>query len=262
MITYDMGGTSTDVCLVKDGRFAMTTEGRVGTLPNRVRQIEINSIGAGGGSIAWLGAGRFLDVGPQSAGAQPGPACYGRGGTAPTVTDANVVLGRLGTAAPLGGEIRLDASRAHAAVATLAGELRVDPARMAEGIVRLAVVKMTGAIKEISIMRGHDPREFALFAYGGAGPLHAALIADELGMHQSLVASRSGSMSPGACLADSGRSQHAPSGRSIFDTRRADRLPQGLNDEAAALGVAHHPSDPVRSLRRVDVQCRLGVNLF
>src|SRR3989441_9399783 len=107
-----MGGTSTDVCLVRDGQFAMTTEGRVGTLPNKVLQIEINSIGAGGGSIAWLGAGNFLNVGPQSAGALPGPACYGRGGEEPTVTDANVVLGRLGTSSPLGGGIRLDGGRA------------------------------------------------------------------------------------------------------------------------------------------------------
>jgi len=187
LITYDMGGTSTDVCLVRDGQFAMTTEGRVGTLPNKVLQLEINSIGAGGGSIAWLGAGGFLNVGPQSAGAAPGPACYGRGGEEPTVTDANVVLGRLGTVEPLGGEIRLDAGRARTAIARLARALGIDAARMADGIVKLAVVKMTGAIKEISIMRGHDPRAFALFAYGGAGPLHAAFIAAELGMSRVVV---------------------------------------------------------------------------
>jgi N-methylhydantoinase A len=187
LITYDMGGTSTDVCLVREGQFAMTTDGRVGTLPNRVLQIEINSIGAGGGSIASLGAGRFLNVGPQSAGATPGPACYGRGGEAPTVTDANVVLGRLGTAKPLGGEIRLDPERARAAVGHLGRALGIEAAAMADGIVKLAVVKMTGAIKEISIMRGHDPRGFTLFAYGGAGPLHAAFVAAELGMSRVVV---------------------------------------------------------------------------
>ncbi len=203
LITYDMGGTSTDVSLVKDGRFAMATEGWIGTLPTRVRQIEINSIGAGGGSIAWLGAGRFLDVGPQSAGAQPGPACYARGGTNPTVTDANVVLGRLGTAAPLGGEISLDAARAHAAIAALASDLGVNVSTMAEGIVKLAVVKMTGAIKEISIMRGHDPRAFTLFAYGGAGPLHAAAIAAELGMSRVVVPPMPGNFSAfGLLVAD------------------------------------------------------------
>ena len=203
LITYDMGGTSTDVCLVRDGQFAMTTEGRVGTLPNKVLQLEINSIGAGGGSIAWLGAGSFLNVGPQSAGAAPGPACYGRGGEEPTVTDANVVLGRLGTVEPLGGEIRLDAGRARTAVARLAGALGIDAARMADGIVKLAVVKMTGAIKEISMMRGHDPRAFALFAYGGAGPLHAAFIAAELGMSRVVVPPMPGNFSAfGLLVAD------------------------------------------------------------
>ncbi len=203
LITYDMGGTSTDVCLVRDGRFAMTTEGRVGTLPNKVLQIEINSIGAGGGSIAWLGTGAFLNVGPRSAGAVPGPACYGRGGEQPTVTDANVVLGRLGTAKPLGGEIRLDPDRARAAVGRLARELSIEPARMADGIVKLAVVKMTGAIKEISMMRGHDPRAFALFAYGGAGPLHAAFIAAELGMGLVIVPPMPGNFSAfGLLVAD------------------------------------------------------------
>jgi N-methylhydantoinase A len=198
-----MGGTSTDVCLVRGGQFAMTTEGRVGALPNKVLQIEINSIGAGGGSIAWLGASAFLDVGPQSAGAQPGPACYGRGGEAPTVTDANVVLGCLGTAEPLGGEIRLDPGRALTAVDALARELGIDARRMADGIVKLAVVKMTGAIKEISIMRGHDPRAFALFAYGGAGPLHAALVAAELGMPRVVVPPMPGNFSAfGLLVAD------------------------------------------------------------
>ena len=203
LITYDMGGTSTDVCVVRDGQFAMTTEGRVGPLPNKVLQIEINSIGAGGGSIAWLGAGKFLNVGPQSAGATPGPACYGRGGEDPTVTDANVVLGRLGTTEPLGGEIRLDPERARTAVARLAGELAIDVGRMADGIVKLAVVKMTGAIKEISIMRGHDPRAFTLFAYGGAGPLHAAFIAAELQMSRVVVPPMPGNFSAfGLLVAD------------------------------------------------------------
>ena len=203
LITYDMGGTSTDVCLVRDGRFAMTTEGRVGALPNRVLQIEINSIGAGGGSLASLAAGNFLNVGPQSAGAAPGPACYGRGGEQPTVTDANVVLGRLGTARPLGGEIHLDRERAHTAVNRLARALAIDVATMADGIVKLAVVKMTGAIKEISIMRGHDPRAFTLFAYGGAGPLHAAFVAAELGMSRVLVPPMPGNFSAfGLLVAD------------------------------------------------------------
>jgi len=187
LITCDMGGTSTDTCLVRNGQYVMATDGLVGTLPVKVLQIEINSIGAGAGSIASLDAGRFLNVGPRSAGAVPGPACYGQGGTEPTVTDANVVLGRLGTERPLGGEIRLDRERARAAVGELAARLAMDEVRLAEGIIALAVTKMTASIKEISIMRGHDPRDFAFFAYGGAGPLHAALIAAELGCGRVVV---------------------------------------------------------------------------
>ncbi len=203
LITYDMGGTSTDVCLVSDGRFPMTSEGRVGDLPNKVLQIEINSIGAGGGSVAWLGPGRFLAVGPRSAGAVPGPACYGLGGQEPTVTDANVVLGRLGTSRPLGGQIRIDPGRARAAVERLAAALGIDVPAMAEGIVKLAVVRMTAAIKEISIMRGYDPRDFVLFAYGGAGPMHAAFVATELGMARVVVPPMPGNFSAfGLLVAD------------------------------------------------------------
>jgi N-methylhydantoinase A len=203
LVTYDMGGTSTDVCLVKDLEFAMTTDGGIGTLPNKVLQIEINSIGAGGGSVAWLGSGKFVNVGPRSAGASPGPACYGRGGTEPTVTDANVVLGRLASGASLGGEITLDGTRAEEAVGALAGGVGLDTVRMADGIVKIAVAKMTGAIKEISVMRGHDPRGFTLFAYGGAGPLHAALVAQELGMPRVIVPPLPGNFSAfGLLVAD------------------------------------------------------------
>jgi N-methylhydantoinase A len=203
LITYDMGGTSTDVCLVKDLEFAMTTEGRIGTLPNKVLQIEINSIGAGGGSVAWLGSGKFVNVGPRSAGASPGPACYARGGTEATVTDANVVLGRLAPNASLGGEITLDRARALDAIGTLGAAVGIDAVRMADGIVKIAVAKMTGAIKEISVMRGHDPRGFVLFAYGGAGPMHAALVAQELGIARVVIPPLPGNFSAlGLLVAD------------------------------------------------------------
>ncbi len=203
LITYDMGGTSTDACLVRDGAFAMSTEGRIGAFPLKLQQIEINSIGAGAGSIAWLDAGRVITVGPQSAGAAPGPACYGRGGSEPTVTDANVVLGRLGTERLLGGEIKLDARLAEAAVERLGRRVGIEAQPMAEGIIALVVAKMTASIKEISIMRGHDPRDFALFAYGGAGPLHAALVAAELGCQRVLVPPMPGNFSAfGLLVAD------------------------------------------------------------
>jgi N-methylhydantoinase A len=203
VITCDMGGTSTDVCLIHDGTYGMTTEGKVGAFSVKIRQIDINSVGAGGGSIAALNAGSVLSVGPRSAGAFPGPAAYGRGGTEATVTDANIVLGRLGTGERLGGEIGLDAAEAKIVVQKLAGQISLDVLATAEGIIRIAVVNMTGAIKEISVMRGVDPRDFALLAYGGAGPLHAAFIAAELGMRTVLVPPMPGNFSAfGLLVAD------------------------------------------------------------
>jgi N-methylhydantoinase A len=203
LIAYDMGGTSTDVCLIRNGAYGMTGGGKVGAFAVKVQQIDINSVGAGGGSIAALSEAGVLSVGPRSAGALPGPACYGRGGTEPTVTDANVVLGRLGTAAALGGEIRLDKARAQSVVAGLAGRLALGVDAMAEGIIRIAVVNMAAAIKEVSVMRGLDPRDFALLAYGGAGPLHAVAIAEELGMRTVLVPPMPGNFSAfGLLIAD------------------------------------------------------------
>jgi len=203
LITCDMGGTSTDVCLVRGGTYAMTTEGRVGAFPVKIRQIDINSIGVGGGSIAAQGSGGYLTVGPRSAGAVPGPCCYGRGGVEPTITDANVVLGRLGVEKPLGGEIALDRGAAFAAISGLAERVGLSPVEMAEGILRIAAVSLAGAIKEVSVMRGIDPRDFALLPFGGAGPLHAADVADELGMRTVVVPPLPGNFSAlGLLIAD------------------------------------------------------------
>jgi N-methylhydantoinase A len=203
LITCDMGGTSTDVCLLRAGNYEMTTEGRVGTFPVKMRQIDINSIGLGGGSVATLGTGGFLSVGPRSAGAMPGPACYGRGGNEPTVTDANVVLGRLGLERALGGEISLDAAAAKRVLGELAQRVGLLTPEMAEGILRLAAVSLAGAIKEVSVMRGIDPRDFALLSFGGAGPLHAADVAEELGMRTVVVPPLPGNFSAlGLLIAD------------------------------------------------------------
>ena len=203
LITCDMGGTSTDVCLVRRSEYGMTTEGRVGAFPIKIRQIDINSIGVGGGSIAACGTGGFLSVGPRSAGAVPGPCCYGRGGQEPTITDANVVLGRLGSDRPLGGEIQLDRAAAFAAIETLAKRVGLGALAMAEGILRIAAVSLAGAIKEVSVMRGIDPRDFALLPFGGAGPLHAAAIADDLGMRTVVVPPLPGNFSAlGLLIAD------------------------------------------------------------
>jgi N-methylhydantoinase A len=202
-ITYDMGGTSTDVCLVRDLTPVMTSDSMVGAFPVKVPQIDMHSVGAGGGSIAWLDVDGSLQVGPRSAGARPGPAAYGQGGTEATVTDANVVLGRIGAAKRLGGTIGIDPGRAREVVANLAirmgGTLGVEA--LADGIVRIAVARMTSAIREISIQRGYDPRDFTLIAFGGAGPMHALAMAEEIGIPRVLVPRHPGNFSALGLLA-------------------------------------------------------------
>ena len=195
LITYDMGGTSTDVAMVSAGRFPLRRETLLDGMVIRLPQLDIETIGAGGGSIATLDAGGSLHVGPTSAGAVPGPACYGRGGGAPTVTDANVVLGRLGDAQELGGSLRIDRHAAVASMESMARSAGLPVERMADGIVRLAVAKMASAVYEVSVARGYDPREFALLCYGGAGPLHACLVADEVGIPQVIVPPMPGAFS-------------------------------------------------------------------
>ncbi|OLC60158.1 MAG: hypothetical protein DMD90_28570 [Candidatus Rokuibacteriota bacterium] len=194
-ITYDMGGTSTDVCLVRDGRPLTTTDNLIAAFPVKVAQIDIRTVGAGGGSIASLDIDGALQVGPRSAGAQPGPAAYGLGGVEPTVTDANIVLGRMSTERPLGGALRIHADLARNAVAALAARLRLDRTRLAEGIIDIAVARMTASIREISIQQGHDPRDFTLIAFGGAGPMHAIPVAEELGIPRVLVPRHPGNFS-------------------------------------------------------------------
>jgi N-methylhydantoinase A len=194
-ITYDMGGTSTDVCLVRGGVPVTTTDNEIGAFPVKVPQIDIHTVGAGGGSLAWIDVDGSLQVGPRSAGARPGPAAYGLGGVDPTVTDANVVLGRMGTDRLLGGSIRLHAARARDAVARLDARLGLGVEALAEGIVRIAVARMVSSIREISIARGHDPRDVTLVAFGGAGPMHAALIAQELAIPRVLVPEHPGNFS-------------------------------------------------------------------
>ncbi len=196
VITCDMGGTSTDVCLIKDGRAAMTSQGVIGGFPNKTFQVEIETIGAGGGSIAWRDVGGELCIGPQSAGSTPGPACYGRGGTQPTTTDAHLVVGHLDVDEPLGGEVRLDIAASRRACAVLGESIGgLSAEQLALGIIQLAIVKMTSAIKEITVARGHDPRDFVLLPFGGAGPMHATALADELGIRTVLIPPVPGNLS-------------------------------------------------------------------
>ncbi|MFC4010515.1 hydantoinase/oxoprolinase family protein [Nonomuraea purpurea] len=186
VICVDMGGTSFDVSLVVGGRPDLSAEARVEGYPVLMPIVNLHTIGAGGGSIAYAEVGA-LRVGPESAGAVPGPACYGRGGVRPTVTDANVVLGRVDPTWFAGGQMTLDVDAAGMAVATLAEELRLDPLMLAEGICEVANAKMAQAIRTLTVEHGVEPREFALVAFGGAGAMHAAFIARELGISEVVV---------------------------------------------------------------------------
>ena len=188
LITFDMGGTSCDVALIKDGQPSIANRGKVEGRDVALPMIEINTVSAGGGTLAHVDRFGELIVGPQSAGAQPGPACYGRGGTQPTITDCNLVLGYLSPNNFLGGKMRLDAQASQDAINNaVAKPLDMQAQDAAEGVVRIINVKMQEAIKAISTMRGHDLRDFMLLAFGGAGPLHAGPIAAELGMAGVIV---------------------------------------------------------------------------
>jgi N-methylhydantoinase A len=191
-LCLDMGGTSCDVCVVDDGAVQERGSGEVAGRPLALPMLAVHTVGAGGGSIAWRDGGGALRVGPRSAGADPGPACYGRGGTEPTVTDANLVLGYLSPAAPLGGGVQLHPGAAHTAVERLAEELGLDLSACAEGIRRVAAAEMVRALRVVTVERGVDPRRYALMAFGGAGGLHAAQIADELGIDTILCPRASG----------------------------------------------------------------------
>ena len=195
LITFDMGGTSTDVCLIRDGEPARKSERQMGGFPVRARTLDIHTIGAGGGSIAWIDAGGLLKVGPQSAGAVPGPAAYGRGGTRATVTDANVTLGRLSPKSLLGGRMAMHPDKAHAAIDHLAQALGVDAVKAAAGVIEIINVNMMGAVRVISVEQGVDPRHYTLVAFGGAGPLHAADVARSMGIKKVLVPPRPGLLS-------------------------------------------------------------------
>jgi N-methylhydantoinase A len=187
LITFDMGGTSTDVARVERGEPVVVSERVVAGYPVRIPTLEIETVGAGGGSIASVDSGGALKVGPESAGAHPGPACYGRGGDHPTVTDANVVLGRLGGVHLLDGAMPLRPELAREAVERLAGQLGLSPVEAARGVLSVVQANMLGAIRVVSVRKGYDPRGYTMVAFGGAGPLHATALARDLGIRQVLV---------------------------------------------------------------------------
>ncbi|MBM3571084.1 MAG: hydantoinase/oxoprolinase family protein, partial [Alphaproteobacteria bacterium] len=194
LITYDMGGTSTDVGLVLNGLPAVSSELELEyAMPIHVPMVDVHTIGAGGGSLAWIDDAGMLRVGPESAGARPGPICYGRGGTRPTITDANLALGRLNPDKLLAVDRHVPVAEVRAAIAEQIGRpLGLDADEAAAAVIRIANDRMAGAIRMVSLSRGHDPRDFTLFAFGGAGPLHAAALAAELAVPRLLIPARPG----------------------------------------------------------------------
>lgn len=192
LITFDMGGTSTDVALLQEGRCRLAAEATVHGYPIKAPMLDIHTVGAGGGSIAFIDSGGLLKVGPRSAGADPGPACYDRGNDEPTVTDANVVLQTLNPEHLLGGRMKIRQDRAKEAIARLAGRLGLGVPETAQGVLSVVTANMARAIRVISVQRGHDPRDYTLMAFGGAGPLHAARLARELEIGRVLVPANPG----------------------------------------------------------------------
>jgi N-methylhydantoinase A len=199
-LAFDMGGTTTDVCLITDGVAETSSQRKLGGYPVRLPMAAVESIGAGGGSIAHVDAAGALRVGPRSAGAQPGPACYGLGGTEPTVTDANLLLGYLDPGRVYGRTIRLDRERARGALDALARRLGLSLLDTAAGIVEVANAAMLRALRLVSVQRGYDLRDFTLIAYGGAGPVHAGALAAVAGIARVLVPAHSGAFSALGCL--------------------------------------------------------------
>ncbi|EMA54469.1 hydantoinase/oxoprolinase family protein [Halococcus thailandensis] len=261
LITFDMGGTSSDVSLVRDGDVERTTDATIDGRPIGVPMVDLTTVGAGGGSVAWVDAGGALRVGPESAGAKPGPACYGRGGTTPTVTDANVVLGYIGGSSALGGELELDEEAAHDALAALADEADLDgPIEAARGVYRVANATMTRAIRSITVERGHDPRRFGLVAFGGAGPMHAIALADALDIERVVVPRACGVLSAYGLLAADEKHDAVRTHRTPLDDLDVDTVESAYDELAARVGADSSAPDATRIERAAD--CRYAGQSF
>jgi N-methylhydantoinase A len=242
VLCFDMGGTSCDVCLIDGAQVPETAERVIAGRPLSLPALDIHTVGAGGGSIAWRDPGGALRVGPASAGASPGPACYGHGGREATVTDANLLLGRLLPDVPLAGGLSLDRRAAERAISRLARELDLEPLACAEGIVRVAEAEMLGALRVMSVERGIDPRGFALMSFGGAGPLHAAALARELGISRVLCPRASGvlcalGLASAAPRRDTARTVMlgGPGGRALSPERLSEERESLIAEATAAL---------------------------
>ena len=242
---FDMGGTSCDVCVVEEGEVRRTDSREIDGRPIQLPMVDVHTVGAGGGSIGWRDSGGALRVGPRSAGADPGPACYGRGGTEPTVTDANLVLGRLADDSELAGGVALDGEAAERAIAELGRSLGLDPLETAAGILRVANQEMVRALRVVTVERGVDPRGFALLPFGGAGPMHAAAIAEELGIETILCPRAGGVLSAlGLCASERRRDTARTvmlSGDELTAERIAAEVKAMIEETAAGLGEEAEP---------------------
>jgi N-methylhydantoinase A len=233
----DMGGTSCDVCVVAGGRVRRTDSRQIGGRVIQLPMVDVHTVGAGGGSVGWRDDGGALRVGPRSAGAVPGPACYARGGTEPTVTDANLLLGYLDAGSTLAGGVELDAGAARDAVARLGARLELGELDVAEGIVRVANQEMARALRVVTVERGIDPRRFALMPFGGAGPMHAAALAEELGIGRILVPRASGVLSALGLIASERRRDTARTVMLSGPELTAERVAELTDQLRAAIGT-------------------------
>jgi N-methylhydantoinase A len=258
LITFDMGGTSTDVSLLKGGQARLASEATVHGYPLKCPMLDIHTVGAGGGSIAYVDTGGLLKVGPRSAGADPGPVCYGRGNAEPTVTDANIVLQTLNPTHLLGGRMAVRRDLAADAIDRLARQLGLSAMQTAQGIVSVVTANMARAIRVISVQRGHDPRDYTLIAFGGAGPLHAARLARELDIARILVPRSPGILCAMGLLLTDLRADFAT-------TRLLPLVPDVTGDIEAAFAALdtraaawfaqeHIGADGRRTLRTVDMR--------
>jgi N-methylhydantoinase A len=253
LLTFDMGGTSTDVAPIVDGRIETTTAAVVAGVPIKLPMVDVHTVSAGGGSLAWVDSGGALRVGPHSAGADPGPACYGRGGADATVTDANLFLGYLEDGARLGGELVVRRTAAAAALDRLGASAAMDSLSAAIGVVLVANAEMGRALRVISVERGLDPREFVLVAFGGAGPMHACALAEDLGTTTVLVPKASGVLSAlGLAISDLRRDYVAPFLARLDDVTEKE-IEAGFRDLEAA---ARRDLDDPDFTRRTDLRYR------
>jgi N-methylhydantoinase A len=259
VITLDAGGTSTDLCLIEAGEPPITNGGAVGPFPVRIPMIDIKTIGTGGGSIAWISREGHLKVGPRSAGAEPGPMCYPKGGEEPTITDANLVLGRIPPSL-IGGGIALDVARARDGIAALAGQLpgAMSAEELASGIIEIANWNQANAIRQMTIQRGIDPRDFALLSFGGAGPAQSPAVAELLGMQACIVPPNPGNLSAFGLLAVDWRSDHMVTKvmhEDAIDLAAVDAAYRALEEEAvAALRRDGISADRIRLVREADLR--------